>query len=57
MGDVVLAVNGDNVHGKKLAELAQVLLGPPGSTVQMTFKCMGSNEEYTVNVERGIPGY
>jgi len=57
VGDIVLEVNGDNVYGKKLAELAQVLLGPPGSSVQMTFKSIGGGSEYTVKLDRGIPGY
>lgn len=33
VGDIVISVNGENVYGKKLAELAEHLLGPPGSEV------------------------
>uniref|UniRef100_A0A7S0YZ26 PDZ domain-containing protein n=1 Tax=Hemiselmis tepida TaxID=464990 RepID=A0A7S0YZ26_9CRYP len=57
VGDVVLAVNGDRVYGKKLADLAGVLLGPSGSKVSMTFKSCTTQEEYTVELQRGIPGY
>uniref|UniRef100_A0A6T8JNH4 PDZ domain-containing protein n=1 Tax=Hemiselmis andersenii TaxID=464988 RepID=A0A6T8JNH4_HEMAN len=57
VGDVVLSVNGDKVYGKKLADLAGVLLGPTGSKVSMTFRSSTTQEEYTVELERGIPGY
>ena len=36
--------------GKKLAELAEVLLGPAGSTVQIDFRCGSSKKEFSVIV-------
>lgn len=57
VGDVILVVNDEKVYGRKLAELAEVLLGPPGSQVKLEFKREKSNEEYTVKLTRGIPGF
>jgi len=57
VGDVVLSVNGEAVYGKKLAELAEVLLGPAGSKAALTFRSHRNGQEYTVEVERGIPGH
>lgn len=56
VGDIILKVDGDNVHGKKLAELAEVLLGPTRSQVSLEFKCGKTQKDYTVVLERGIPG-
>mmetsp|Transcript_56216 Transcript_56216/g.114963 ORF Transcript_56216/g.114963 Transcript_56216/m.114963 type:complete len:149 (-) Transcript_56216:326-772(-) len=57
VGDIILSVNGENVYGKKLAELAEVLLGPPGSEVTLVFKREASDEKYDVKMTRGIPGF
>jgi len=56
VGDIVLKVDGDNVYGKKLAELAEVLLGPTGSKVTLEFRDGNNQKNYTVILERGIPG-
>mmetsp|Transcript_49329 Transcript_49329/g.77065 ORF Transcript_49329/g.77065 Transcript_49329/m.77065 type:complete len:153 (-) Transcript_49329:826-1284(-) len=57
VGDIILEVDGGNVYGKKLAELAEVLLGPPGSKVKLLFRSESTGDKYTVVLERGIPGY
>eukprot|EP00277_Geminigera_cryophila_P017955 CAMPEP_0179447362 /NCGR_PEP_ID=MMETSP0799-20121207/31224_1 /TAXON_ID=46947 /ORGANISM="Geminigera cryophila, Strain CCMP2564" /LENGTH=144 /DNA_ID=CAMNT_0021238161 /DNA_START=66 /DNA_END=500 /DNA_ORIENTATION=+ len=56
VGDIVLKVDGDNVFGKKLAELAEVLLGPTGSKVTLEFRDGNTQKDYSVVLERGIPG-
>ncbi|EKX40314.1 hypothetical protein GUITHDRAFT_113554 [Guillardia theta CCMP2712] len=42
VGDIIVAVEGKSVEGISLAELAERLLGPPGSQVTCSFKkrCM-----------------
>eukprot|EP00961_Rhodomonas_salina_P075802 1017174-Rhodomonas_salina.4 len=57
VGDIILSVDGQNVYGKKLAELAEVLLGPPGSEVTLEFKNEKSSNKYSVKMVRGIPGF
>eukprot|EP00802_Teleaulax_amphioxeia_P019476 Tamp_19711.p2 GENE.Tamp_19711~~Tamp_19711.p2 ORF type:complete len:142 (+),score=19.03 Tamp_19711:162-587(+) len=56
VGDIILKVDGDDVYGKKLAELAEVLLGPTGSKVTLEFRDCAKGKEYKVVLERGIPG-
>mmetsp|Transcript_15598 Transcript_15598/g.24255 ORF Transcript_15598/g.24255 Transcript_15598/m.24255 type:complete len:150 (+) Transcript_15598:153-602(+) len=55
VGDIIMSVDGMEVYGKKLAELAEVLLGPPGSPVTLKFKESKSGEVYDVTIQRGIP--
>lgn len=45
---------GESVYGKSLAELAEKLLGPTGSSVECTFKKEVSKEMITVTLVRGI---
>ncbi|EKX49042.1 hypothetical protein GUITHDRAFT_136227 [Guillardia theta CCMP2712] len=55
-GDIIVAVDGYNVYGKKLAELAEHLLGPKGTEVSLTFKSKSQStldQEYTVKLVRG----
>ncbi|EKX35389.1 hypothetical protein GUITHDRAFT_155501 [Guillardia theta CCMP2712] len=54
IGDRIIAVNGESVHGRSLAELAEKLLGPTGSVVECTFKSVKSNEIFSVTLVRGI---
>jgi len=54
IGDYIIAVNGESVYGKSLAELAEKLLGPSGSVVECTFKKEVSKEMITVTLVRGI---
>lgn len=53
----VLGLAGDDVYGKKLASLAEVLLGPPGSKVALEFRSAADGSTYAVVLERGIPMY
>mmetsp|Transcript_55293 Transcript_55293/g.135406 ORF Transcript_55293/g.135406 Transcript_55293/m.135406 type:complete len:103 (-) Transcript_55293:395-703(-) len=57
VGDVIMSVDGETVYGKKLAALAEVLLGPPGSTVKLEFRSERGGGTYEVALERGIPTY
>mmetsp|Transcript_39009 Transcript_39009/g.123004 ORF Transcript_39009/g.123004 Transcript_39009/m.123004 type:complete len:141 (+) Transcript_39009:44-466(+) len=54
VGDIILKVDGENVYGKKLAELAEVLLGPTGSKVELEFKSKNTGNTYEVLLLRGI---
>jgi C-terminal processing protease CtpA/Prc len=54
IGDYIIAVNGESVYGKSLAELAEKLLGPSGSSVECTFRKEVSKEMITVQLVRGI---
>uniref|UniRef100_A0A7S0MG07 PDZ domain-containing protein n=1 Tax=Cryptomonas curvata TaxID=233186 RepID=A0A7S0MG07_9CRYP len=54
VGDVILAVNGDSVYGKSLAELAEKLLGPSGTVVECTFQNGATKEVTTLSLPRGI---
>eukprot|EP00960_Hanusia_phi_P029108 747778-Hanusia_phi.AAC.3 len=54
VGDIILKVDGENVYGKKLAELADVLLGPTGSKVELEFKSKNTGNTYEVLLLRGI---
>mmetsp|Transcript_6767 Transcript_6767/g.15853 ORF Transcript_6767/g.15853 Transcript_6767/m.15853 type:complete len:164 (+) Transcript_6767:194-685(+) len=54
IGDTIVAVNGESVYGKSLAELAEKLLGPSGSPVECAFEKGGSKEQYSVTLVRGI---
>jgi len=54
IGDYIIAVNGESVYGKSLAELAEKLLGPSGSVVECSFKKEVSKEMITVTLVLGI---
>mmetsp|Transcript_33513 Transcript_33513/g.69225 ORF Transcript_33513/g.69225 Transcript_33513/m.69225 type:complete len:162 (+) Transcript_33513:170-655(+) len=54
IGDTIIAVNGESVYGKSLAELAEKLLGPSGSPVECSFEKGSTKEMYTVTLVRGI---
>mmetsp|Transcript_17878 Transcript_17878/g.49531 ORF Transcript_17878/g.49531 Transcript_17878/m.49531 type:complete len:192 (+) Transcript_17878:230-805(+) len=54
VGDVILAVNGESVYGKSLAELAEKLLGPAGTQVECTFQNGVTKEVTTLSLPRGI---
>mmetsp|Transcript_47062 Transcript_47062/g.73646 ORF Transcript_47062/g.73646 Transcript_47062/m.73646 type:complete len:154 (+) Transcript_47062:77-538(+) len=57
MGDIIVSVNDIDVYSKRLAELAEHLLGPKGSDVRLTFKSKNNpnfDELYTVTLTRGL---
>jgi len=51
-GDCIVSIDGKDVHGRRLAELADHLLGPRGSDVTLKFKNSGG-ESYEVTIKRG----
>lgn len=51
-----MTVNNEDVLGKRLPELAALILGAPGSRVALSFKSIKTGETYNVELERGI-GY
>lgn len=51
-GDVLLAIDGESVVGKKQADISDVLKGQPGTSVELTFKRYGVDEPMVFKVER-----
>jgi len=51
-GDVVTAVDGKDVSGLSLQEVVQMILGPAGTTVTITFFRPETSEELTLAIER-----
>mmetsp|Transcript_26422 Transcript_26422/g.66677 ORF Transcript_26422/g.66677 Transcript_26422/m.66677 type:complete len:151 (-) Transcript_26422:82-534(-) len=54
VGDKITSVDGKSCYGFSLAELAERLLGHPGSEVTCTFSHPGETSEYSVTLVRGI---
>lgn len=51
-GDVLLAVDGTSLEGMTIEEAQAIVLGPEGSTVQLTVARAGQTDPFTVSVER-----
>ena len=51
-GDVVTAVDGQDVTGLTLQEVVEMILGPAGTTVSITFFRPETSEELTLTIER-----
>lgn len=54
VGDEVVSVDGCDCYGFSLAELAEKLLGHPGTEVVCGFKSCETGKQYTVTIVRGI---
>ena len=52
-GDVLVKVDGEDMQGKHISELASRLLGPPNTTVRLTFR--RGNSSFNLNLERRLP--
>jgi carboxyl-terminal processing protease len=51
-GDVLLKVNGKSVEGKQHDEISEMLMGQPGSTVDLVIQRYGESQTRTVKVTR-----
>eukprot|EP00802_Teleaulax_amphioxeia_P018734 Tamp_18940.p1 GENE.Tamp_18940~~Tamp_18940.p1 ORF type:complete len:252 (-),score=10.75 Tamp_18940:535-1182(-) len=56
IGDELLCVDNNEVHGRPLSELGQFILGPPGSTVQLTFVSLSDKSKYDIFLTRAKAG-
>lgn len=52
-GDVILAVNGENVEGRTLNQVIGLIRGPAGSEVVLTVRHLGVDEPVDVAIIRG----
>ncbi len=51
-GDVVLKVNGKSVEGKKHEDISDMLMGQPGSAVELTIMRFGETQPRTIKIIR-----
>ena len=51
-GDIIVAVNGEDVTGQTLEQVVSKVLGPAGTTVQITLKDSRTGKERTVTIQR-----
>src|SRR5690606_29955516 len=51
-GDVLLKVNGKSVEGKQHDEISEMLMGQPGSVVELVIQRYGESQTRTVKVTR-----
>lgn len=51
--DSIVAVDGELVSGKSLSQLAELILGPPSSSLECCFKSKASQQLYNVSLTRG----
>jgi hypothetical protein len=51
-----VTVDDEDVSGKRLPELASLILGAPGSRVKLSFKSVHTGKIYDMELERGT-GY
>lgn len=54
VGDHIVAVDGEQVSGRSLAELAEKLLGPTASVVECSFVRKSDGQRYAVSLARGV---
>ncbi len=54
VGDVLIKVDGEDVQGQHITELASKLLGHPHTTVKLTFR-RGLEKTVNVTLERRFP--
>jgi len=51
-GDIVLKVNGKSVEGKQHDEISDLLMGQPGSTVELTIQRYGESQPRNIKITR-----
>lgn len=52
VGDELICVDNTQVHGRPLSELGQFILGPPGTTVQLTLRALSDKTRYDIFLTR-----
>uniref|UniRef100_A0A7S0R1J7 PDZ domain-containing protein n=1 Tax=Cryptomonas curvata TaxID=233186 RepID=A0A7S0R1J7_9CRYP len=54
VGDIIIAVNGEDVYGYTLVQIARRLLGPAGTYVECTFQKRNTGEISSLTLQRGV---